>query len=159
MISSKQRDQLIKYWEEGLSGSQIGEKLNMTRNAVIGMVNRLRRKGHVFARDEKEQHKKRVVEARKVREEDYAKRHNPKAINIIPKDLQIENVPSLPTRSGGIELLDLKLNSCRFIISGDETPVKYCGEMQTRGSYCAEHYSICYYPARGNLEKMLRKNM
>jgi len=157
MISSKQRDQLIKYWEDGLSGSQIGEKLNMTRNAVIGIVNRLRRKGHVFARDEKEQHKKRVVEARKVREEDYAKRHQAKVVNIIPKELPVVSVPSLPTRSGGIDLLDLKLNSCRFIVSGEDTAVRYCGEEQSRSAYCAEHYSICYYPARGNLEKLLLK--
>ena len=158
MIGSKLKDQIVKMWEEGLSGSQIGEKLNLTRNAVIGMISRLKRKGHVFARDEKDQHRKRVAEERRVKEDKFAEKQAKKEkVIIIPKDLPVVAVPSLPTRSGGIELLDLKRTSCRFIVSGDDTIIKYCGEQQSRSSYCAEHYSICYYPARGNLEKILLK--
>jgi hypothetical protein len=155
MIDSKQKDEIIKMWEQGLSGTQIGEKLNMTRNTVIGIVSRLRRKGHVFARDEKEQHKKRVIEARKVREKDYAKRHAKKPIIIIPKDLPVVAAPALPTTSGGIDLLELKRLSCRYPISPDEAPeMIFCGKPQEHGSYCKEHGAICYYPAKQQSTKL-----
>ena len=66
MITADQKDKIIEMWEQGMSGSKIGDNLNLTRNSVIGFVNRLKRSGHVFKRDEKDQHKKRVIEERKI---------------------------------------------------------------------------------------------
>jgi len=152
MISSKQKDQIVKMCEEGLSGTQIGEKLGLTRSAVIGMVSRLRRKGHVFARDEKQIREKRIIEEKKnggVKNQPFKAK---KKLADHPIKLEI---PQMPIRSGGIDLIDLKRTSCRFIISGDDAVVRYCGEDQDRGAYCAEHYKICYYPAKGNFLKLI----
>ena len=46
-------------------------------------------------------------------------------------------------------LINLKDNSCRYIVSGDERPTWYCGETAQDGSiYCAEHHKICYQPIK-----------
>ena len=44
MISevTKHEQELLKLWEEGLSGKLIAEKLGVTRNAVMGKLHRLR---------------------------------------------------------------------------------------------------------------------
>ena len=46
------RANVIKLWEEGLSGSEIAEKLDITRNSVIGAIYRLRKQGHILSRHE-----------------------------------------------------------------------------------------------------------
>jgi len=153
MISSKNKDKIIKMWEEGLSGTQIGEKLGLTRNAVIGMITRLRHKGHVFERDEKQIREKRLEEEKKnggVKNQPF--KHK-KKLEDHPVKLEI---PVMPVRSGGINLIDLKRTSCRFIISGEDAVVRYCGDKQERGAYCADHYKICYYPARMSIEKLVK---
>jgi len=155
MITADQKDKIIEMWEQGMSGSKIGDNLNLTRNSVIGFVNRLKRSGHVFKRDEKDQHKKRVIEERKIREEKFAQKNKEIISTTPPKNIPVEKIPVLPTRLGGIELVDLKRTSCRFIISGEDPVTRYCGDEQNRGAYCEYHYKICYYPARGNLEKLI----
>ena len=160
MISEDQKTKIVELWEEGLSGTQIGELLSLTRNAVIGVVNRLRKKGFKFKRNEKVEHKKRVSLAREKREEDYQKRNAKKLkkplVIEVEKQEKIYPIPILPTRDGGIDLIDLKRTSCRFIVSGDDTPIKYCGETQDRGAYCRDHYKICYYPAKIPAEKLIK---
>jgi hypothetical protein len=153
MISSRDKDKIIKMWEDGLSGTQIGEKLGFTRNVIIGIISRLRHKGHVFNRDEKQIREKRLEEEKKnggVKNQPFRAKKK-----LSDQTIKLE-IPEMPVRSGGIDLIDLKRTSCRFIISGEDTVVRYCGEEQARGAYCAEHYKICYYPARSSLEKLLK---
>ena len=46
-------------------------------------------------------------------------------------------------------LINLKPDSCRYIVSGDERPVWYCGETAQDGSsYCPAHHRICYTPIK-----------
>jgi hypothetical protein len=46
-------------------------------------------------------------------------------------------------------LINLKSDSCRFIVSGDERPTWYCGETAKDGSsYCPEHHAVCYQPIK-----------
>lgn len=150
MISQDDKEKIIKMWEEGLSGSQIGDKIGVTRSSVIGLINRLRKGGHMFARDENKIRKERVVELRKTRQPIIK---NVKFKSTEPIKLPL---PEMPTADGGVELSDLNRKSCRFIISPDETNVRYCGKNRERGYYCKEHYKICYYPSRKSIEKELK---
>lgn len=46
-------------------------------------------------------------------------------------------------------LINLKPDSCRYIVSGDERPTWYCGETAQEGSsYCHAHHAICYQPIK-----------
>ena len=54
-------------------------------------------------------------------------------------------------KPNGITMLELRLMSCRFIISDENKPVRYCGETAHNASYCKHHYSICYYPPKKKL--------
>jgi hypothetical protein len=45
-----------------------------------------------------------------------------------------------------ITILDLRYNSCRYIVGNDEDlGALYCGEVTSQRSYCKEHYALCYY--------------
>jgi hypothetical protein len=45
-----------------------------------------------------------------------------------------------------ITILDLRYNSCRYIVGNDEDlGALYCGETVSQRSYCKEHYALCYY--------------
>lgn len=44
----------------------------------------------------------------------------------------------------GLPILKLTSMSCRFIISDEGKPVRYCGEEKKREMYCEQHYKICY---------------
>lgn len=47
-------------------------------------------------------------------------------------------------KNNGITLFDLRLSTCRFIISEEGKPVFYCGKTTSKSSYCENHYNICY---------------
>ena len=67
MLSDKKKAKIVEMWEEGLTSYLISEKLSITRNAVMGVVTRLRKKGFVFKRDEQDEHKKRVKAVRTIK--------------------------------------------------------------------------------------------
>lgn len=155
MLTDKTKTRIIKLWEEGLTGGQIAEKLHLTRCSVLGFISRKRKSGHIFERIEKKAKKEKTQEPKKtgpfwVRTKKTYK-ENKEALEEL-----LSTPVVLPTRDGGIDLMDLKLDSCRFIISSDDDPVKYCGHQKARESYCAEHYSLCYYPARMSLDKLVK---
>lgn len=51
----------------------------------------------------------------------------------------------------GITLFELRLSTCRFIVSDNPENVIYCGNVVHKVSYCKNHYKICYYPAKNKL--------
>ena len=164
MLTHKKKLQVIELWEQGLTGSQIAEELNITRCSVLGYISRQRRKGHVFSRDDKREARRLakpnknapfLVNVKKVKKEKEIKVKIKKPERPKKEDFILEPV-IMPTRDGGIDLFDLKLNSCRFIISPEDAPVRYCGHEKSKESYCLEHHSLCYYPARKDLEKSIK---
>ena len=142
------RANVIKLWEEGLSGSEIAEKLDITRNSVIGAIYRLRKQGHILSRHEDS--KKNPINAQK----DINKKRLVSKPEYIPLPTP---KPKRVTKSKGITMEKLKYYSCRYIVEeGNYETTKYCGERANKCSYCEEHYKICYYPARTSLEKLVK---
>jgi len=43
-------------------------------------------------------------------------------------------------------IMNLNLNTCRYIINSDTSQAVYCCEPVTRKSYCNTHAKICYLP-------------
>lgn len=164
MLTEKKKVKITALWEQGLTGGQIAEELNITRCSVLGFISRLRKSGHKFKRDDKREARRLakpnknapfLVNVKKVKKEKEIKVKIKKPERPKKEDFILEPI-IMPTRDGGIDLMDLKLNSCRFIVSPDDTPVKYCGHNIDRESYCLEHYSLCYYPARKDFEKSIK---
>ena len=121
-MSNDLDSEIIRLWGEKLSASQIGSILCITKNAVIGRVNRMRKKGV-------------DVESRAM-----AKASIPRIpiLEPIEEEIEVENQIGIPFES-------LTLRTCKFVIDGDHPRYfRFCGEPVTSKSYCKTHHSLCY---------------
>lgn len=128
MVDVATRDEIVKLWNGGMSGSEIATNVNMTRNAVLGLIYRMRRDGFEFERPST------ALSANNVR-----KRKKPS------RKLQIGI--NLSAASEGLNILDLSLFKCRYIISESTGfDAVYCGKKTHKEAYCEQHYKLCYTP-------------
>jgi GcrA cell cycle regulator len=158
MISevTKHEQELLKLWEEGLSGKLIAEKLGVTRNAVMGKLHRLR--------------EQRVITYRNIATRTAAVRHNirvkERAKEATPKDPEpVEEKPILETVEDLLPIIleelrpkdedrkpvtffNLNSSSCRYVISGNlAKDFLFCNEVKRiNGPYCDKHHAKCNVP-------------
>ena len=69
------------------------------------------------------------------------------SVATIQKPKPVERLFDYRQPQAGVRLTALRHDSCRFIVAEDDAPI-YCGDKKSRGSYCAEHYSLCYVPVK-----------
>ena len=128
---------ILELWGKGLTGKQIGEKLGMTRSAVLGKVGRLRKLGLLEYRDPAQ--KKNISSKERAQRKSYP----------FVKSNKRKTLPPLPPVEDGLRplsLMELKATSCRFVINDSKKPSDFlfCGKPKKTGSYCEDHHSICY---------------
>src|SRR6201991_585506 len=145
-------EQLKKFWEAGLSASQIAAELgNMTRNAVIGKVHRLGLSGRAKSptsaapRQRKArpaQHMMRV--SRPVSRGNTALAHAFE-VELEPDPIAFDNVVPMSKRLTLIELTD---PSCHWPVGDPASPdFFFCGGKALAGlPYCAHHSRVAYQP-------------
>jgi GcrA cell cycle regulator len=117
---------IIGMWSDGLSASQIGVNLNVTKNTISGILARLRAKGVDLGRPP-------VMKKVEVRP--------------LPPSPPATSEPS--PAQGEMTLMQLTATTCRWPY-GDARKggVTYCG-MKTKGDvYCTEHCLRAYAPTR-----------
>jgi hypothetical protein len=127
-IQQEEKDKIIEMWQEGKTGKEIAEIIFSTRNAVIGFINRERKKG---------------LDLRKTTRACGSMRRKPskKIVSIFEK--------SLPARDRRlIQIHELTPTSCRFIVEGEGVGAIFCGHPISMKSYCEKHAKICYVKAR-----------
>jgi len=129
-ISEEIRNKIVCLWQEGFSGGEIAEKIGTTRNAVIGLIGRERKKGR---------------DLRKIQTRVKPMRVKPpvKIVSIFEKKLPASMRKNL-------KIHELTSTSCRFIVSGEGANSIFCGDKQKRRSYCEKHAEMCYIPIRKN---------
>ncbi|MBC6402608.1 MAG: GcrA cell cycle regulator [Hyphomonadaceae bacterium] len=135
---------LTKLWEEGLSASQIAEKLGaVTRNAVIGKVYRLGLSGRA-----KSAQPKTVPPAKTAT-------LTPRAMREVPPSFETASAPapsgtkSLPNGEFAT-ILTIRDHMCRWPI-GDPSAsdFRFCGRrVKNKEPYCEAHCSVAYQPVR-----------
>jgi GcrA cell cycle regulator len=142
-------------WEEGLTTREIGQKLGLTKNAICGLIYRMRQHGVVMSPTKNKpiapQPKPKPVEEKVV----VVKLKPPKPPKQPPPLPLFEKLEPPPAPEPveqqvirlGIKFIDLKAESCRYVISG-RTPdqFRFCGDPKKTGAYCAEHAALCYVP-------------
>jgi GcrA cell cycle regulator len=136
---------LIKLRAEGLSSSQIGAALGISRNAVIGKAARLGLPCAVSVTQY------RPTSRRERRPQSLA--HGDRRLTqVLSKPrLPVEPLPVVEPAPDhvflNVGLLDLNRDECRYSLS-KEPPFLFCGQPTERGSYCGHCYRIVYAPTR-----------
>lgn len=126
----------IELWQQSKTSYEIAAELKVSRYAVLGVIKRHRDKGN-------------DVRCRLVKV-------GVKRSKNIQKPKPVEVLFNYPEPVVGVSLMGLRHMSCRFIIAEDESPI-YCGKDKVRGSYCADHYSVCYVPVRKEDRKKIER--
>lgn len=110
---------IIEMWVCGKTGSEIAEKLGLTRCAVMGHVYRLKKAGLI--------------------PNDIVKKIAYKKYNQTVKTIPLkETAPTVAFKRGG----------CRYIVSGSGCDAVFCEKEISRYSYCEHHAKICYVSAK-----------
>ncbi|MGQ0662389.1 MAG: GcrA family cell cycle regulator [Pseudomonadota bacterium] len=115
--------ELTRLWKEGLTTSEIGKRLGISKNAVVGKAHRL----HLSARPSPIKHSGR-----------------PKLFRAALPTVAIQ--AQIALRSPPKRPVELSAHSCRWPIGDPGEPgFFFCGELALAGKpYCAEHAAMAY---------------
>jgi GcrA cell cycle regulator len=158
MISevTKHEQELLKLWEEGLSGKLIAEKLGVTRNAVMGKLHRLREQRVITYRNIAT---RTAAVRHSVRMKERAKKEPPKAPEPVEEKPILETVEDIlpmileelrpkDEDRKPVTFFNLDSSSCRYVVSGNlAKDFLFCNEVKRiNGPYCDTHHARCNTP-------------
>lgn len=159
MISkvTEHEQEILKLWEDGLTGSEIANQIGVTRNAVMGKLHRLRERHvitykNIATRTAAIRHKVRVKErAKQIDETLNGQKVEEKPLEEAVEELLPLILEELRPKTGDrkpVKFMDLQPSSCRYVVSGAMAKdFLFCNEVKKIGSpYCQEHHSRCNTP-------------
>ena len=156
-MEPKQEKIMIEMWLDGKTGLQIADKLNTTRNAIMGRLKRLRDKGLIEYKTVPPGRPAStnilllpIKNRRILREIKTGKREAPQ-IFVAPEK---KNVPKPPVRFFGLTIV-----SCKFPINdGAPQDLLFCNnERHPNSSYCERHHKICYVAGSSEYERSQKR--
>lgn len=137
---------LRNLWLAGHSAAVIAQKLQTSRNSIIGKKDRM----HLPSRATTAC----TIQRRPVF--DFKRRSYPEPklntrAGTLPRRVRRPALASLGAPvPRSISLLDLEASDCRFICEGSGAAAKFCGTPQTTSSrYCAYHHGLCHEGSHG----------
>lgn len=151
----KRVEAVIKLWNEGLSASQIANRLgHTTRNAVIAKVHRLRLDGVAMARREptggREKAARRMKPAASAGSFRMAEQRTAPRPPRLPATSPYREAAAayVPPAEQMVSLLDLEDHHCKFPVGDPRSPTfKFCGGQRVDGTpYCNPHCIVAYRP-------------
>lgn len=143
--------ELKRLWNKGLTTVEIGNRIGMSKNAVVGKAHRLGLEGRPSPI--KRDRKKEAVTVRATKKATPAPKEKvTQTSSILPPEpvFEVEPIvePVLPKKKKhkGVQLVDLKPNSCRWPEGDPKDPdFCFCGQECVPGKiYCEEHCAIAY---------------
>ena len=158
-------EQLKQMWAQGLTTGEIGKRLGVSKNSIVGKVHRLGLSGRPSPIKKKDEGKEKAAAPAKSAQtaSKPAQKVKPAAAPAIAakedkaapqheiKKPQVCGVPQSPRphREGKASLTDLDNHTCRWPI-GDpkDENFHFCGRKVKLGqTYCEEHANIAYVKA------------
>lgn len=130
-------EEIKKLLPTGMSFLQMGKQLRMTRNAVAGRVHRMRARGEL-------DNNYNVLVAR-IMPGKPVERFDLQESNPLPKPkIKVQVQPDADV--GGVHLLDLREDDCRFPVGETARGHFFCGEPRRdhKTRYCAVHHPIVW---------------
>lgn len=160
-LSPELVEKLKELWRDQKTGSEIALALGMTRNAVMGMLNRLRVKGELGYR--KLEFRGKIPKPRAPRlpaqnppaprvkttvvvDMPRVSTQTPEVLCLVP--IKETPAPDKPGPANGVKLTDLEWYHCRWAIKEVRPKeFRFCGaRKKEKSSYCAEHHALVYLP-------------
>lgn len=158
-------EDLRKMWREGMTTGEIGKRLGVSKNSIVGKVHRLGLSGRPSPIKKKDTNIEDLTEAKPIKEEKTTKKlktdrpaksekeiaHEAELIQT-RSDERMETIRSRATKVEGPKknhkttLTDLDNHTCRWPI-GDpkDEGFHFCGKKIKIGqTYCEEHSAIAY---------------
>ena len=131
---AKSEGALRELFGEGLNTREIGERVNKSRNAVMGKLFRM------GLLRERPQGPRSGLETNG--------RHRPKPPAALADDARLGYSNRPAPGSSPKPLLELGPAECRYPISSDGDRYLFCAAPVTASSYCDFHFRICYSQAQ-----------
>ena len=119
--TNKDDEYLLKNYG-GITAQKIGDAIGVSKNAVIGRYNKLKKGSPVIYKPKKVKPK--------------VKLSNKVSIRAMVEDEKVIEV----SFNGKKSLLNLGAGECRYTTDGKE----YCAGQIAKHSYCQEHVDLCY---------------
>lgn len=157
--------EVSRLWQDGRTSTEIAEALQITRSAVMGRVNRLRKKGHLvdfrngpFMKTIRKPRAPKAVGGAKM----------PFVMPTYPgrpirrrKGFVVNQTPEIVVKKQQYKtILELMPDDCRYIVGTVKTRgTLYCAEPKEMGSYCKSHGLICYHVAKPAGERKPRRKV
>jgi GcrA cell cycle regulator len=143
-------DALRQYFAAGLSCGQIAREIGLTRNAVIGKMNRmgLTRPREVLVRQVRERPVERKSPMRDIWRRDRSPSVGDQHRMLADAYAEPPRPEEIPIRDGrGLSLLELGRDGCRWPISAPGADFCFCGSEPAKGlPYCIGHARLAYRP-------------
>lgn len=135
MWSPERDERLLELWRSGLSASEVGEQISVSRNAVLGRLHRLKEPKRNIPLEVLSFRQRRYPNGRPPR----VRRKDPPKFER-PVELFADNNPHKDRNVGLIEAMS---NQCREIV-GDDGLAVFCGAEIAHKSFCRYHAGINY---------------
>lgn len=143
---------LQRLWKEGHSATEIGERLGVSRNAVLGKLHRLSFQDSPDGKP--------VKPARANLQRPPAPPRKPK-VKLVPPapkpvlpSVQLVDDSIVKPRPLLMKLFDLDNNDCRWPVEGEKANTLFCGHNTHEGKvYCAYHCRMAYAPREVKSER------
>lgn len=134
-------DRLKKLWDEGLSASQIGYELGVSRSAVCGKVFRLSlaSRSRNFSGRQRSEHRpaRKPSPGGRIQARRYAT-NGALALAVGPD-------PEPDAAAQRCTILELTSTTCRYPVASAGLDTQFCGgQSMERSPYCRRHHSVAY---------------
>jgi GcrA cell cycle regulator len=162
--------ELTRFWAEGYSSSIIAEKLGITRNAVVGKINRLDLPTPLVPKTTRIRNtgtgeRKRAPRQAKPRKQVIKTYQSIRAVRVNGNSdsmrlimSPVANLPELRCVEIDpllISLEDIRKGECRYPYG--DGPFLFCGHVAVEGSsYCKPHKALCSEPPRAPIQRFAR---
>ncbi|MGB0681504.1 MAG: GcrA family cell cycle regulator [Magnetovibrionaceae bacterium] len=156
---------LIALWNEGISTSEIGNRLGVTKNAVVGKVHRLglpKRQSPIRTSSGGPAKPRAKAAKPKTRAKVASPSASPSAPHHAPTpkrspqpSAQKRTLAEADAQAVGVELTDLKSGMCCWPIGEPGTEeFKFCGNSAVEGRpYCEAHCEVAYVRGRDRRDR------
>lgn len=151
---NEQEKTILQLWEQGFTGQEIGDQIGKTRSAVLGKLNRLRKKGLIGYKVQDTRLENQKVSVKHKKPDAVIQKSTVGRNRLVPFVFKTKNrdrqppVFTKPVRvwdGKPVTLMELESGMCKYPVGHDnELNHTFCGKSVHKRVYCEAHHKLCY---------------